>query len=111
MTIPRESIEAAARAIEQSIANARLTPPGSSPYMLEALAALTAGLEAWPGKEEHGERVFGRVTHHAITLPLPLPQTTENDWYDLMVGKEQSNDTREREGVRDDVACRHLRVS
>ena len=68
--IPDEVVEAAARAIAESLRTARLTTEAQDGYKPEARAAIAAALNAWPGAEVHN---FDGWTH-AEGLVLPLPQ-------------------------------------
>jgi len=71
--IPDEVVEAAARAIAESLRTARLTTEAQDGYKPEARAAIAAALNAWPNAKtlrDDGRR----QTYVVPALILPLPQ-------------------------------------
>lgn len=69
--IPPEAVEAAARAIEQSLKTARITLESEDGYKPEARAAILAALEAWP---DAYDGVSAGVTYRSLPL-----NTQENE--------------------------------
>lgn len=61
--IPPEALEAAARAIEQSLKTARITLESEDGYKPEARAAILAMLEAWPGVNTDAVRCGTIILH------------------------------------------------
>jgi hypothetical protein len=78
ITIPPAALEAAARAIAESLRTARLTTEAQDGYKPEARAAFLAMLEAWEGAKTI--RDDGRRQTYAIpALILPLPQEASDE--------------------------------
>jgi len=71
--IPDEVVEAAARAIAESLRTARLTTEAQDGYKPEARAAIAAALNAWPNAETVG------WYHPDHTLILPIPQKARDE--------------------------------
>ena len=71
ITIPREVVEAAAKAIEQSLKTARITLESEDGYKPEARAAITAAINAWP------KSLWDHARSNGSAIILPLPQDTQ----------------------------------
>lgn len=79
ITIPPAALEAAARAIEQSLKTARITLESEDGYKPEARAAALALLENWPGMEHDPGAIVTDWHRDPGKIILPLPQENPDD--------------------------------